>query len=311
MGILDGLALVCFILGAVAAVIVLVHAIDAGMNSVTLWVALFVVVALLTASAFYLQARINERVPGPSNATNEQDASEGNPPVSTPVDSVNAADAKQVDGQRTDGGVGDQKSSQPARGYWLEVLGIVFAGAVAAATIFLAVFGAVQVTGIARQLKLAEIAVDQTRLDQRAWLGPTQPTMKDPIAGEPIDAVLPVKNFGRTPGFIKRIVAVVFKAPKGTDIESHIAKIDGLTELLSIRDSSLAPDATWKFRIGIVPTLDENELISFGKNELNLFLYGKMFYQDVSKVEHWTEVCFIYDREAKAWFACDKHNLME
>lgn len=159
-------------------------------------------------------------------------------------------------------------------------------------------------------MQQTDTIIEQMRLEQRAWLGATQPSIGDFVADEMVQAVMPIKNSGNTPGFVSDSLGVIFKSPKGGDIDSHISRLRELT-LNVPRETAVPPGAAIRFNVSISPTLTEDEIKLVKSGDLLLFLYGRIVYTDVSDSSHITEACFVYDIVANKWFAYEKYNHMD
>lgn len=145
------------------------------------------------------RAGLAQRVAGENNHSNEQRGGNQNPPVVVPGDAVDAADAQEVQRDNQSDYVDNADSGQPLGVDWPESLDLIATCVMAAATIFLAIYGGFQLHYIARQIAVAEESVLQLKLERRAWITADARSINPITKGDPIRVTVMVHNSGQTP----------------------------------------------------------------------------------------------------------------
>jgi hypothetical protein len=169
-----------------------------------------------------------------------------------------------------------------------------------------------QVLIMKQQSAQTDAVIDQMRLEQRPWLGVTQPQISNPLqAGKPVSFVIPVKNSGRTPGTIVSANVRVFT--RKTD-ENVALVVDDLEPKAKLKNqlTSIAPDATHRFQGASPDALGEpvfDALFGPSKSRI-LYLAGVLQYTDVQGRIRQTNFCFSFDPETQLLVAHPKHNSM-
>lgn len=92
-----------------------------------------------------------------------------------------------------------------------------------AALVFLvvyAVFGFYQWTQIVRQNSRIEQISNKLRLDDRAWISPDRPTLKELVADQKPEIIIVLRNAGKTPANIVQSNVEVVTLPENANIDS-------------------------------------------------------------------------------------------
>jgi hypothetical protein len=153
-------------------------------------------------------------------------------------------------------------------------------------------------------------AVDQSRLDQRAWLGIGTIDIGEMHAPDPIAINIQVVNSGKT--IAKEAVFPV--GVVATDIPIDIARF------VKTHPYKRAPDERGFLPGGqiVFPNLpititaksgstDALGITSVQTGAKNLYVYGDIQYKDVFEKRHTTRFCGVYDPKRKKFFGCDSY----
>jgi hypothetical protein len=143
--------------------------------------------------------------------------------------------------------------------------------------------------------KSLNITIASFRLDQRAWVVPTDDKMHQNASGVYFDVIF--TNTGKTPGIHLRGIMT------GTSDSRQIPKSD--------RDpggngAMIAPGAQYHLSTSKTP-LNETDL---AKNRAGLpfNLYGTIWYDDIFHREHWVQFCDSTSGSLSDFGPCPKHN---
>lgn len=161
------------------------------------------------------------------------------------------------------------------------------------------------------QIELARQQLEQMRLNNRAWLGVTQPIIKELVADQQVDCVVPIKNAGNTPGFIETaaILCLLVKGKMANDpiplIEAHEIGIG--------RESPVPPNNAINFHVRQSVTFNAEEIRQIVSGKWILCVCGYVRYLETCAAEkqHNTRFCFTYDPGTQSLLAYEKFNYMD
>jgi hypothetical protein len=156
MSTIEAIALTVFCNVAIAAIFVGANQFANGWSAGGLWLLWALIVLAITSIAVFVHHRIASNVERPNDARGEQTAAAAGPPVAVPWNAASPPNAEQKDSEGANHAVHGQQSQNPQVLIQSSPIELWFAGAVAAATIVLAVFGGYQ-------LKMIGTQVEQTR----------------------------------------------------------------------------------------------------------------------------------------------------
>lgn len=173
----------------------------------------------------------------------------------------------------------------------------IFTGVIAVATVIYAVVSS-------RQLAVMHQQLENSQLDQRAWVGPVEAIM--PKAGEKPEPHLGVKimNSGKTPA--RRLLTKI--STQYLPAEAEFAP--------SYKDNSVKPGVSViqpGMRINLfslatlgVMTPQEIDGVRTGRNIL--YLYGLITYEDIFGRPHSTRFCLYLQSDLSGFNACSTYN---
>jgi len=151
--------------------------------------------------------------------------------------------------------------------------------------------------------------IEQMRLEQRAWLGPTAPKIEPITSGGRVKGTIPLKNSGPTPAYMEHgMCHVVVISPQAFDQHFVNAKI-AEAWATEQRSAAIAPDTTQNFHFNTGP-LRPIDYIAIEQGTATLFILGCAQYRDYAGVIRETICCYEYDAIAKSLFAYRKYNEM-
>lgn len=150
--------------------------------------------------------------------------------------------------------------------------------------------------------------IEQMRLEQRAWLG-VAVKIGELVPSQPIEVILEVKNFGKTPGNIESIImgVYVYSLPVDFDdiIQSHTKE-----SRANVQENVVPPEATTECYLPDQFSLLEDQITRVNDGALKIVLLATVCYSDVMGAKRETRGCFIYNARAKTMSEHDQHNYM-
>jgi len=152
-------------------------------------------------------------------------------------------------------------------------------------------FGALQ-----ESQKSIELTHQQIRLDQRAWVVPSE-TVADKASGGTYFKVT-FKNSGHTPAL--RTHAWIGTTPG----LSKVPNADPIRKKDPVDSFALAPGGTGNTS---TPTFTDAEIEPI-RHGARFYIYGTVAYADVFGKNHWSQFCFYPGLDLKGFGPCSKHN---
>jgi hypothetical protein len=160
--------------------------------------------------------------------------------------------------------------------------------------------------------KSLKAVIDQSQLDQRAWVGPFQGVSPGPPIGGHLNLMgMTVSNFGKTPAldFTSQIYQGTVEVENDVFPQNEKFKFP-YTPLEPYKTrSKFVIQPGMPLTMKIPPKLTENEIRQIQNRTLLLYLYGWIEYRDaiVGKVHH-THFCIFYDFDFLNVHGCPVHN---
>ena len=148
-----------------------------------------------------------------------------------------------------------------------------------------------------KSLMQAKEALDATvaisRRDQRAWLAVIGIT-GSPSVGNPFFVDITVKNNGKTFAKKTKLVVCIFPCQKESNLDFHI--IEKAMNEAEGSVSTVAPNADYsthtKFLVGLAnDKITEEQIEKWKTGSEQLFVFGKLTYEDIFGVAHWQSFC--------------------
>ena len=152
----------------------------------------------------------------------------------------------------------------------------------------------------------SEVTRDNTRLDQRAWLGTTSARMIDLAVNKPLKVELQVKNTGKT-------------VARNVDARVTIRSESGPFNLRKFREERPPPKGN-RSRFVILPDseltlpaygdslLTQETLSLIKSSSVTIYLFGEIIYADVFGETHVTVFCNFYDPNTNDLVFCSEGN---
>lgn len=151
------------------------------------------------------------------------------------------------------------------------------------------------------------------RLDQRAWLGivAIKPVPKVPEIGKPIEAIVEIRNSGKTPAR-KIVVGVIGQPVKAGDnptFSYEPSKNLSFGTLFPNSSVTLPLNMSKEPDTGTVFPLSQETLDAIAKGQLAIYVHGRADYEDIFGVPHWTTFCGKLNATFDGHYgACQDHN---
>ena len=165
-----------------------------------------------------------------------------------------------------------------------------------------------QLNQAAKSSEQTDEIIKQMRLEQRAWLGMSANIT--PIEnGKRIECELHIKNTGKTPGYITKIITTMTTAQLATPLES-LLEFHGDTKDGEIRENVIPPDFVLKMKLRGIPEFPQAVMEQLAKGEKCLFLIATIWYLDATKQSRETQSCYWYDHTLKTMHAAEKGHRM-
>jgi hypothetical protein len=155
---------------------------------------------------------------------------------------------------------------------------------------------------IGQAQKSLDAAIEQNRLDQRAWVGDVRVSSFELKAGETPTLFIIVRNSGKTPAldFTDTITTSIVNRGQVPSIPQ------GQPQVPRIMDN-LQPNAEmWLPVLPVPPLLNitEEQIRRFHNAESVIYILGKLSYKDVFRQNHITTFCMYIDRDLKTIQTC-------
>ncbi|MGD0021569.1 MAG: hypothetical protein ABSC54_04640 [Smithellaceae bacterium] len=153
--------------------------------------------------------------------------------------------------------------------------------------------------------KMRNLTQEQSRLDQRAWLGVTSISGK-PEGGKKFILQINFKNTGKTPA-TNMIVrsAVTFSTPiwKGPDFNT-------IKNIKKEGRGLVFPQAEALSVVDVLPAapVDPSTIELLNEHKIRIHVFGFAEYDDIFNRHHCTRFCNIYKPEDGYYHACKDYN---
>lgn len=151
--------------------------------------------------------------------------------------------------------------------------------------------------------KAIKATQDAMRLDQRAWVGMQSIQIAKEL-NKPIVIRVNVANTGKTPAFKYRGQITAEVVPKG---QRSIPKYSR-TETYNPIDVLIPGEPSGLTLGSKSPPLDQTAINAIDQGMLEVYVYGRLCYEDAFKQPHWTRFCSRYRPEYGDFEGCDSYN---
>jgi uncharacterized repeat protein (TIGR01451 family) len=159
--------------------------------------------------------------------------------------------------------------------------------------------------------KALQAAIDNSHRDERAWVGisriQTDPTVVQ--AGKTFVYLLDLSNTGRTPA--KNVHGFMLTDPQ---LPGHLPDFSYSTDA-PFKAGTILPSTSIStvMKLGIRNPMGGAELTPkaierFAAGDIDLFVHGIVYYEDIFHAQHWTSFCFKVARDFAKYDACATHN---
>jgi hypothetical protein len=148
-----------------------------------------------------------------------------------------------------------------------------------------------------------EATVEQYRLDQRAWIGPTNFILKTMHAPDPISAIATIRNNGKTPALKMKVRYFLHASDEAINVREYAANPEEKRTGKEIGISTLFPNGEMELNpsTGSTDTLGVQSVQSGRKL---LYFFGWISYLDVFNAEHQTRFCAQYRPGTSSFTPC-------
>ena len=155
--------------------------------------------------------------------------------------------------------------------------------------------------------KTLQATIDQFRQDQRAWVGVTDVSMKDPVlAGRKFVWIGYIANSGKTPSLETKILAYyttgsgktlpAFTYPPAKEPQGIMIIQPG--SKFSLNGHEREDD----------PVLTQTQIDALKNQTTRMYIYGQIEYRDVSNHHHTTHWCVWLESDLANTHPCDTYN---
>lgn len=159
------------------------------------------------------------------------------------------------------------------------------------------------------------IAVEQFRLDQRAWIGigDIRSVPPLPTVGENLEAVVVFHNSGKT--VAEKLGGCTISEPvkRGESPNFSYANEPHFSAGL------VAPGSDHHIRLiltrsiskGTPSPLTQPLLDAINAEDLKIYIHGRISYDDIFGRHHWMTFCYFWHPETRGYAVCTEHNEMD
>lgn len=155
-----------------------------------------------------------------------------------------------------------------------------------------------------RQSKASlDATIEISRLEQRAWVGPTTMILKEMHAPDPINADVTIINSGKTPALDTRVRYYLYVSDTVIDIEKTSKSILAMS-MGESTVSTLFPNQT-NHLIAPTSSTDELAIQSVKAGRKLLYLFAWVWYEDVFHKSHETRFCAQFRPNGQVLSPCD------
>jgi hypothetical protein len=145
---------------------------------------------------------------------------------------------------------------------------------------------------------------DQFRLEQRAWVGPTNIVLGEMHAPDPIKASVTILNSGKTPAFEMRVRYILHASDTPLAVQAYaknpVEKLKGRGAV-----STLFPNA----QMQLAPTTGTTDALGIQSVENGrkfLYLFAWVWYIDAFDTPHETRICAQWQPKSKFFAPCNE-----
>jgi hypothetical protein len=150
-----------------------------------------------------------------------------------------------------------------------------------------------------------DASIEASRIDQRAWVGPTGEVILDIKPWKQPQITTVVSNTGKTPALHVRALIVGKIGLKGTAMMFDYAK---LPSGQNRSDTTLQPGTHITLYPENTPVFSPTQIETIKRGDIVVYVHGKITYQDVFGKEHHTTFCSIVDRNLTDAEDCPQYN---
>jgi hypothetical protein len=140
-------------------------------------------------------------------------------------------------------------------------------------------------------------------LDQRAWIGTSDPKVLQLDIGKPLYISVKLNNNGKTPALRGRAALHIRPVPSGQTLSPQ----DEFGEPGSIVD--LFPSQSFFIHnSGKAGNVRDEEMSQITTGAVTIYVFGIVEYRDVFRIAHKTRFCYSYDAALKVMNVCLFYN---
>lgn len=167
--------------------------------------------------------------------------------------------------------------------------------------------------GLAVGIQTLNASIEDTRLDQRAWIGTTEYSVQIEV-GKPLVAVVTLKNFGRTPAINLSGKAVFEPTSKGRTPSFNYAHDP------TIQVPVMLPNADHMASHVVTRSIQDPQVIrplnqplfdQLMRGDIKLIAHGRIDYEDIFGGKHWTEWAAVFNTDNHTWSSLPVHNSID
>jgi hypothetical protein len=158
---------------------------------------------------------------------------------------------------------------------------------------------------VAQAKRGLDASIETSRIDQRAWVGPTGNVSLNLKPNEQVKFRIFLTNRGKTPALHLHSdmtgKSILTKTPITFTYPPFAP--DAL-----ISESAVQPGEQFLMDSVGNPILEQSQIDAIKRGEVTLYIYGKLLYQDIFGEKHHTTFCYVIDRNLTDAKHCHQYN---
>jgi hypothetical protein len=161
--------------------------------------------------------------------------------------------------------------------------------------------------------KSLKATIDNFHLEQRAWIGVKQIVVGPLNANEPLKIDVVLTNTGKTIGTVTSTISKVLPSFHEEDIDKFISSPEWMEKdrerrMTPPRVTLVFPNFEFAFQILSPGPLYDWQAKSIQSGQIQIYVFGDIYYSDVFGRSHFTKFCGFYVPSAKMFGTCKSHN---
>lgn len=153
--------------------------------------------------------------------------------------------------------------------------------------------------------RVLDATINQNRLNQRAWVGPTSVDDFAIQDGKPIAIKVRITNSGKTPALhCTGVIRAKTVPAKDKFVPTYPVGSTSEDESIEV----IQPGMTIPLETGPSPPMNTTTINSFNAGTYNLYVFGKISYVDVFGTPHATHYCFVLNPDLRGLSGCNTYN---